>query len=132
MREHNWFRATGQLSSGVVEGFNTKEKLTARKAFGFRTYHALEVAPLWGRGQKKPRRLRGVSSGASGSLRVYIMSMSPMPPCPWRPGIFSSSFGVSATIASVVIMSPAIEAAFCKAVRATLVGSMIPILTMSP
>lgn len=40
----NWFRAKGRLSSGVVEGFNTKAKLTTRKAFGFRTYHALEVA----------------------------------------------------------------------------------------
>jgi transposase len=40
----NWFRAKGQLSSGVVEGFNTKAKLTTRKAFGFRTYHALEIA----------------------------------------------------------------------------------------
>ena len=36
----NWFRAKGQLSSGVVEGFNAK----ARKAYGFRTYHGLEVA----------------------------------------------------------------------------------------
>jgi len=40
----NWFRAKGRLSSGVVEGFNTKAKLTTRKAFGFRTYHALEIA----------------------------------------------------------------------------------------
>ena len=40
----NWFRAKGQLSSGVVEGFNTKAKLTTRKAYGFRTYHGLEVA----------------------------------------------------------------------------------------
>ena len=40
----NWFRAKGQLSSGVVEGFNTKAKLTTRKAYGFRTYHAAEVA----------------------------------------------------------------------------------------
>jgi transposase len=40
----NWFRAQGQLSSGVVEGFNTKAKLTTRKAFGFRTYHSLEIA----------------------------------------------------------------------------------------
>ena len=40
----NWFRAKGQLSSGVVEGFNTKAKLTTRKAFGFRTYHATEIA----------------------------------------------------------------------------------------
>ena len=40
----NWFRAKRQLSSGVVEGFNTKAKLTTRKAFGFRTYHAAEIA----------------------------------------------------------------------------------------
>jgi transposase len=40
----NWFRAKGRLSSGVVEGFNTKAKLTTRKAFGFRSYHAAEVA----------------------------------------------------------------------------------------
>jgi len=40
----NWFRAKGQLSSGSVEGLNTKAKLTIRKAFGFRTYHAIEKA----------------------------------------------------------------------------------------
>lgn len=40
----NWFRAKGQLSSGVVEGFNTKAKLTSRKAFGFRTFHGAETA----------------------------------------------------------------------------------------
>ena len=40
----NWFRAKGQLSSGVVEGFNTKAKLTTRKAFGFRTYEGAEIA----------------------------------------------------------------------------------------
>ena len=40
----NWFRAKGQLSSGVVEGFNTKAKLTSRKSFGFRTYHSAEIA----------------------------------------------------------------------------------------
>ena len=40
----NWFRAKGQVSSGVVEGFNTKAKLTTRRAYGFRTYHAAEIA----------------------------------------------------------------------------------------
>ncbi len=40
----NWFRAKGQLSSGVVEGLNNKAKLTTRKAYGFRTYHAEEIA----------------------------------------------------------------------------------------
>jgi len=40
----NWFRAKGQLSSGVVEGFNAKAKLTSRKSFGFRTFHGAETA----------------------------------------------------------------------------------------
>jgi transposase len=40
----NWFRAKGALSSGVVEGFNNKVKLTTRKAYGFRTYEAAEIA----------------------------------------------------------------------------------------
>ena len=40
----NWFRAKKPFSSGIVEGFNTKAKLTTRKAYGFRTYHAAEIA----------------------------------------------------------------------------------------
>ena len=40
----NWFRAKGQFSNGIVEGFNNKAKLTTRKAYGFRTYHAAEIA----------------------------------------------------------------------------------------
>ena len=40
----NWFRAKGALSSGVVEGFNNKVKLTVRKSYGFRTYEAVETA----------------------------------------------------------------------------------------
>ena len=40
----NWFRAKGEFSSGVVEGFNTKAKLTTRKACGFRTYRGAEIA----------------------------------------------------------------------------------------
>jgi len=40
----NWFRAKGTMSSGSVEGFNNKAKLTTRKAFGFRTFRAIEVA----------------------------------------------------------------------------------------
>jgi len=39
----NWFRAKGALSSGVVEGFNNKVKLTTRKSYGFRTYEAIET-----------------------------------------------------------------------------------------
>ena len=40
----NWFRAKGQVSSGTVEGFNTKAKLTSRKSYGFRTFKVQEVA----------------------------------------------------------------------------------------
>ncbi len=40
----NWFRARGQVSSGTVEGFNTKAKLTARKSYGFRTFEIQEIA----------------------------------------------------------------------------------------
>ena len=39
----NWFQAKA-LSSGIVEGFNGKAKLTIKKAYGFRTYRAIEVA----------------------------------------------------------------------------------------
>jgi len=40
----NRFRARGTISSGVVEGFNGKAKLTTRKAFGFRTPQGIEIA----------------------------------------------------------------------------------------
>jgi len=49
LREHrdlilNWFRAKGTISAGSVEGLNNKAKLTIRKAYGFRTYKAIEIA----------------------------------------------------------------------------------------
>lgn len=40
----NWFKAKGRLSSGAVEGFNLKAKLTMRKAYGFKTLKCLEIA----------------------------------------------------------------------------------------
>ena len=40
----NWFRAEGAISAGIVEGFNNKAKLTMRKAYGFRTEKAIEIA----------------------------------------------------------------------------------------
>ena len=40
----NWFRARGQFSSGVVEGFNGKARVITKRAYGFRTSEALEVA----------------------------------------------------------------------------------------
>ncbi len=55
-----------------------------------------------------------------------------MPPPGGMAGMGVSFFGFSATIASVVISSLAIEAASCRAVRTTLVGSMMPFETKSP
>lgn len=40
----NWFHAKGSVSSGVVEGMNNKVKVTTRKAYGFRTYKAIQIA----------------------------------------------------------------------------------------
>lgn len=58
LRQHrhlimNWFRAKGAFSNGIVEGFNTKVKLTTRKAYGFTSsktiamalYHTLGALP---------------------------------------------------------------------------------------
>ena len=39
----NWFESKG-LSSGVVEGFNNKAKLTMRKAYGFKEFETIQVA----------------------------------------------------------------------------------------
>jgi transposase len=49
LREHhesivNWFRARKQFNAGIVEGLNALAKLRFRKAFGFRTFSAIEVA----------------------------------------------------------------------------------------
>jgi transposase len=40
----NWFKAKKAFSSGAVEGLNRKINLITRKAYGFRTDKALEVA----------------------------------------------------------------------------------------
>jgi transposase len=40
----NWFHARGRISAGVTEGLNNKLKLTMRKAYGFRTFDAVEAA----------------------------------------------------------------------------------------
>ena len=50
----NYFRAKKKFSSGIVEGFNNKAKLTIRKSYGFRSdkireialYHTLGDLPL--------------------------------------------------------------------------------------
>jgi len=40
----NWFRARGEISNGSVEGMNAKAKLAVKKAYGFKSYNAIEIA----------------------------------------------------------------------------------------
>jgi len=40
----NWFKAKGQVSSGVVEGLNNKIRVVTRRSYGFRTFKAMEIA----------------------------------------------------------------------------------------
>lgn len=40
----NYFKAKKRFSSGVVEGMNRKINLATRKAYGFRTFNALQTA----------------------------------------------------------------------------------------
>jgi transposase len=40
----NWFKAKGQVSSGAVEGLNNKIRVVTRRAYGFRTFQAMEIA----------------------------------------------------------------------------------------
>ncbi len=40
----NWFRAKGEVSTGVVEGLNNKIRVVTRRSYGFRTYKAMELA----------------------------------------------------------------------------------------
>jgi transposase len=40
----NWFRAKGEMPSGPVEGMNKWLKVITRRAYGFRTFRAVEVA----------------------------------------------------------------------------------------
>ena len=47
----NWFKAKKAFSSGIVEGLNTKIKLTTRKSYGFRTYKCAEIALYHALGQ---------------------------------------------------------------------------------
>lgn len=40
----NWFRAKGLIALGSVEGLNNRLKVITRRAYGFRTYRATEIA----------------------------------------------------------------------------------------
>src|SRR2546425_519674 len=78
--------------------------------------------------KKRGRQATGPSSNEAEGFDAYIIPpMSGMPP-PIAAPAFS---GASATIASVVRMFFAIDAAFCSAERVTMVGSPIPDLRRS-
>src|SRR5699024_3248295 len=87
-----------------------------------------------GRGGRAAPRCRGTA------LRCVTWSPGgsaekptpPMPPISSPPGIAGAAFsGLSAMTASVVRKSPAMEPAFCSALRVTLAGSMMPSAIMS-
>src|SRR5271170_5475953 len=91
------------------------------------------------RSQKPPHRCEGFlllmlmlllprSAAFRERVAQYMPSMPPPWAAPWLASFFS---GISETIASVVSIRPAIEAAFWSAVRVTFVGSMTPALTRS-
>ena len=39
----NWFKVPHGISTGVVEGFNNKIKVTMRKSYGFKTFKCAEI-----------------------------------------------------------------------------------------
>src|SRR5690625_3282200 len=91
-----------------------------------------------------PLAMRGAGlvrwSRRAGAIRRSSRSadhiMPPMPPIPPMPPMSSppaagAGSGLSATTASVVRNSPAIDPAFCSAERVTLTGSMMPALIRS-
>lgn len=39
----NWFKVPSGISTGVVEGFNNKIKVTMRKSYGFKTFECAEI-----------------------------------------------------------------------------------------
>ena len=47
----NWFVARGEISAGGVEGMNNKLKVITRRAYGFRTFKATEIALYHGLGR---------------------------------------------------------------------------------
>ncbi len=92
---------------------------------------SLERSPR-GRTKKKATADGGhkANEGPPGGGRIMDQKSASAMPAGERAGL--SSAGASATVASVVRIRPATEAAFCSAVRVTLVGSITPISTRSP
>jgi hypothetical protein len=105
-----WLRAAG---AGSVAG-------TLQKAYGLWFTSPLDRAGARG---AAIGRARAHTAAAEGQ---YIPPPGGIPP-PIRPSSFSA--GISQMTASVLRRSEAMEAAFCRAQRTTLVGSMMPAST---
>ena len=80
---------------------------------------------------EESRRARSNNQQIAKSSDSRAQYIPPMPPPPGIAGASFFSSGISATIASVVSRSDAIDEAFCSALRTTLAGSMTPALTRS-
>src|SRR6266853_2677092 len=135
-------RQAAQPPAGCHEGARRRHKKTGPTRWGLQVMRGIGglVPRLWGWRPAENRTLTpncyvkpiGSCLGNRYLFREgHYMSIPPMPPGgpPW---LCSSSFGASATMTSVVSSSPATEAAFCSARRATLVGSRMPSSSRSP
>lgn len=69
----NYFRARGQFSSGIVEGLNNKAKVTMRKAYGFKTFKATEIALYHALGCDTCRRQPRVKRHAVGGKARFCL-----------------------------------------------------------
>ena len=77
----NWFRAKGAWSSGAVEGFNNKARVTTRRAYGFRTFRAVEVALYHTLGAlPEPETTHRFCGGGLNLMRVSVARAWPL----WR------------------------------------------------
>src|SRR5690606_12644109 len=100
--------------------------LSAATAVGAAAYHA-PARPRSPRRSASRRRGRGPRASRSPAAARPRQKSMPSPPAPAPAPAPAFSFsGLSATTASVVRNSPAIDAAFCSAERVTLAGSMMP------
>src|SRR5262245_39262036 len=104
-----------------------------RKRIGCATTHDVllassraELTHAYKHGRTKERGRNEPAPRQSALAPAYIIPPMSGMPAPAPAGVFS---GGSATIASVVRMFFAIEAAFCSAERTTMVGSVMPALT---
>ena len=66
LRQHlelilNYSRAQKLISSGVVEGLNTKAKVAMRKSYGLRTFRVLELALYHSLGKPPEPNLRFIA-----------------------------------------------------------------------